>query len=123
MYCDFEPPEFFNETRHKAKKEHVCCECWTKILPGEFYFKSSGKWDGELRSYKQHTWCRAACTHLSDNDVDGCIAFEGMSEAWDNLDDRRHKDFKKLRTYIAKVLWHKRKPERQLPKKVKEVSL
>lgn len=106
-YCEI--PEFFQETRQKAKKEHICFECGAPIFQNEFYFKSTGKWNGEVSQYKQHTWCRAACTHLSKMDYDGCIAFGELFDSWGEIYYRKSPELKKLRGYMAKVLWNQKR--------------
>lgn len=50
-------PEFFTSLIRKAKKEHVCGECKSVIKKGERYEYASGKWDGEIDSYKTCLSC------------------------------------------------------------------
>lgn len=54
---DFDPPEFYTETRPKAKKEHCCCECKKTINVGDEYVRITGKWDGVCRTYKTCSHC------------------------------------------------------------------
>ena len=54
---DFDPPEFYTETRPKAKKEHCCCECKKTINVGDEYVRITGKWDGVCRTYKTCLHC------------------------------------------------------------------
>lgn len=44
--CDYDPPEFWQRSVHKAVKLHECSECGAPILPGEEYEYVRGKWDG-----------------------------------------------------------------------------
>lgn len=57
--CDFDAPspEFYNETYHKAAKEHCCDECGDKIEVGERYQYISGKWDGDFMTFKTCEIC------------------------------------------------------------------
>lgn len=107
MYCDFDGPEFFNETFQKSRKEYKCCECGYEIKKGEKYWRSVGKWDGEIQVYKQHKFCRAACTHLSKLNWDGCIPFGYMMDEWNEINDTWTKEqklkYKMVRHYMAKV--------------------
>ena len=59
---DFASPEFYTETRPKAKKSYKCCECGKAINAGEQYVRRSGKWDGEFSTYLTCT----RCEHLRD---------------------------------------------------------
>ena len=44
--------EFFSKTMRRARKEHKCCECRRMILPAEEYEHVSGKWEGQVETYK-----------------------------------------------------------------------
>jgi len=54
---DFDPPEFYKETRPKAKKEHRCCECKRVIHVGDEYVRAYGKWDGVCEAFKTCLHC------------------------------------------------------------------
>lgn len=60
-YCecdtDYDAPEFFSEHVAKARKQHRCCECGGPILPGEQYHNRTGKWDGEVTTYRECAPC------------------------------------------------------------------
>lgn len=56
--CDLETPEFCEESRPKAAKEHRCCECRGTIYTGEIYHLLKGVWNGEFQTYKTCTDCR-----------------------------------------------------------------
>ena len=49
--------EFYNETKHTAKKEHICEMCGRKIQVGEKYYQEKGKFYGEFFSRFMHTHC------------------------------------------------------------------
>ena len=60
MYCDcndYDVPEFINETKRRAVKKHICCECKSEINKGDDYYVITGKWDGEIRTYKTCEKC------------------------------------------------------------------
>ncbi len=59
-------PVFFTEVWRRARVEHSCCECLGTIQPGEDYQTISGKWNGDIFSFKT---C-AACVDLRDS-LDG----------------------------------------------------
>lgn len=56
-YCDFDLPEFYRKTTHKARKTHRCSECFGAILKGETYRLAIGKWDGDFATYKECPDC------------------------------------------------------------------
>lgn len=58
MCMEGEPPDFFSESRPKARKEHQCDECLRAIAVGEKYRRGAGKWDGEI-------CVRTTCSHCS----------------------------------------------------------
>lgn len=59
-----EYPEAFCTKQRRARKEHKCCECYTKINKGDLYQYSSGIWSGEPSSYKQCSDCHTVCNAL-----------------------------------------------------------
>lgn len=50
-------PEFMNERTSRARKQYQCCECGGKIVPGMMYKAITGKWDGEVATYRLHIIC------------------------------------------------------------------
>ena len=79
-FCDYEAPEFYDRTERTARKRHRCCECGHDIQPGERYEHVSGKWDGQLNTFKT---CEA-CVDLRDSlsAHSGCFQHEGLSEEY-----------------------------------------
>ena len=55
-YCDYERPDFYFRSAHRARVAHKCYECGARILPGELYEVARGKWDGDFDQFK--TCCR-----------------------------------------------------------------
>ena len=79
--CDHgEYPEFYSEKIVKAKKEHKCCECREIIPKGQKYHRASGKWDGEMRSYKT---C-LPCMRIRDDYCKYGFVFGELPEAFFN---------------------------------------
>lgn len=114
MCCEY--PEFFKETKQKARKNYLCCECGAYILNGESYWKSTGKWAGEVKSFHQHTWCRALCTNISYR-VGECFAFGNMFDEFiEYCFNEKVPENKKLRDLMARVKWEARKIERRILK-------
>jgi hypothetical protein len=57
-FCDYDPPEFWNKSDRKARKEHRCYECGRPIKPGEIYEVVAGVWDGQFDTFKTCSHCR-----------------------------------------------------------------
>ncbi len=51
-----ETPRIFTEPKPKARKNHMCCECGSTILPGQKYEKITGLWDN-FETYKTCSFC------------------------------------------------------------------
>ncbi len=80
---DYEPSEFYRDGIYKARKEHKCCECDGKILPGVRYFKTVGKWEGKFSTFRQCLPCHEIQRAFS---CDGGWVYGGLWEAWDDAD-------------------------------------
>lgn len=50
-------PDFQSLKWVKARKPHKCCECRRQIQPGESYLRYTGKWDGEMNTYRTCAVC------------------------------------------------------------------
>lgn len=56
-YIDYEPCTVWNETHHKARKEHICSCCGRTIRIGEIYMTHFSVFEGDVTSQK----CCAEC--------------------------------------------------------------
>ena len=54
MYCDYDGPEFYSVVEPVARKQYECCECSVPIAAGSKHVKATGKWEGELNTFRQH---------------------------------------------------------------------
>ncbi len=63
-----------------ARKEHVCCECDSRISVGESYHLLRGIWDGDFETYKT---CDI-CTRVRDDATrdGGCIY---LGDLWETV--------------------------------------
>jgi hypothetical protein len=59
--------EFSRVETRKAKKTHICRECFRVIHPGETYHYASGKSEGRMWSAKTCAHCDVAATWLLEN--------------------------------------------------------
>ncbi len=100
-YGDCVIAEFYSQRLMIARKPHKCCETGRTILPGERYWRLTGKWDGRIDSYAQSEaafhfarWLN----HSKDSPLymnsDGCIPFGSIrdaigedAEVWEQLED------------------------------------
>lgn len=83
--CDGDRPDFFNEKTVTAKKQYKCCECRTPIVIGERYMRSSGKWDGDVCSFKTCLSCNEAKQKLGEI-IDCVISFRELGECLSEYD-------------------------------------
>ena len=77
--CDATQPKFFMETFHKAQVKHKCCECNCTIEIGERYHKATGKWDGDIETFKTCSDCLAIHDELSNYPC-YCKVFEELHD-------------------------------------------
>lgn len=105
-YCEI--PEFYSVSWPKAKKEHACCECGSKILIGEKYCRVNAKWEGVVATEKQHLECEEACRYYRDFINHECLSFGELFEYKCEIPPKesRHKD---VRSIWAKVIWRYKK--------------
>ena len=84
-----EYPEFYTDKVVTAKKQHKCYECGETISIGDKYQRCSGKWDGEVLTYKTCLGCmRIRDAYCSNGWVFGELR-EAFMECmgWDYIDD------------------------------------
>jgi hypothetical protein len=66
-YCDYdyaEYPTFYEEKMVTARRDHRCCECLGAIAKGERYERKSGKWEGQVQTYKTCQRCLDFEAHI-----------------------------------------------------------
>ena len=83
--CDYgsmEYPEFISETWPRARKAYKCCECGETIKVGEKHQSITGKWDGEILTYRT---CEI-CAKIRD-DFCRCAPFTYLREEFMNCYD------------------------------------
>jgi hypothetical protein len=66
-FCDYEPPSFYRVELRLARKQYYCDECSGLILPKERYEYVSGKWDGDLGTYRTCERCVEIREFVSGN--------------------------------------------------------
>lgn len=79
-YCDYEPAEFFQSSKPRARKEHRCYECGGRILPGEQYEYVVGKWSGDFSSFKTCERCHDIRKWVENNVPCACWAYGNLDE-------------------------------------------
>lgn len=78
--CDYDPPEFCTVTTPRARKEHRCYECGGRILKGEEYSYTAGKWDGMMSTFKVCERCWSIKQWVQNNVPCLCWAYGNMIE-------------------------------------------
>lgn len=82
-YCDYDPPEFHESKRQKARKQHKCCECGGIVVPGEVYDYAVGKWEGDLLTFKTCERCTDLYMWVKNNVPCVCYVYEDLNEQMD----------------------------------------
>lgn len=73
-------PEFYTQTKKKARKEHRCVECRETIEKGTKYEHVSGKWDGRTDTFRTCLSCVEIRDHFACN---GFI----YGQVWNDLEE------------------------------------
>jgi len=71
--------KFYDSEMRRAAKEHVCCECGTKIQAGERYEHVAGKWD-KVEVFKTCSLCAEIRNHFSGGGFCHGSLWEGVHE-------------------------------------------
>lgn len=79
-----EMPQTYHERVRKARKEHSCCECGEKILPGQEYKYISGVWDGRGDDFKQCLRCEELWNWLFAEVNAECV---GLGDLYNSIRD------------------------------------
>lgn len=58
-FCDYDPADFYSRQMRKARKVHRCEECGCAINAAEHYERVTGKWDGDVTTFKTCSRCIA----------------------------------------------------------------
>ncbi len=80
-FCEMDDgPRVIWESHPTARKEHICCECNSRISAGESYQLLKGIWDGDFMAYKTCSVCdRVRNDAMRD---DGCIC---LGDLWETI--------------------------------------
>lgn len=62
---DYDRPDFYTATTHRARCIHKCEECRRLIQKGERYVRSSGKWEGRVDTFKHCLHCNVLVSWLN----------------------------------------------------------
>ena len=73
--------EFYRNSWHTAAKQHRCDDCNKSIEPGERYFRTEGKQDGEWFTFRSHEVCHRAVVEVH-REFDWS-AEDGLWPLWD----------------------------------------
>ena len=81
---DGDRAEFYTEKKVKARKSHKCSECKKEIRRGEIYERVTGKWDGEIDTYKT---CKTCLNILNEFFCEGRIFGNMKWDLYENLQE------------------------------------
>lgn len=81
--CDVHP-DFIRYACPVARLVHTCDECYRPIMRGEQYVLTTGKWDGDVATYKAHELCELLARMLRDDD--GCWLMGQLFTSASDLD-------------------------------------
>ncbi len=91
--CDYEPPIFYLSNIVKARKQHKCCECGSRIELTQQYEKVTGKWEHLISTYKTCLPCLNIRNAMLKLDDDACFGHTSLYEDTQNsLDYLEPKD-------------------------------
>lgn len=79
---DGDEATFYNETEVVARKSHVCYECRSEIVKGQKYERVTGKWDGEISTYKFCAGCWEISGEFSERGRTFGIVWETFRDEW-----------------------------------------
>ena len=78
-YCeDYEEPSFYVDVMRKAIKQHRCHECKGAIHKCEVYQSVTGKWDGDILTYKTCQRCLDLLNYVKAHIPCVCWSFQNM---------------------------------------------
>lgn len=87
-YCE-EPPAFYDEKLVVAHEVHRCCETGNAILPGQKYWCCTGKWDGQMTTFRQSEGAYHFARYLNLDVLSGdCIPFGAVEHELRAYGDR-----------------------------------
>lgn len=86
---DYPTPEFYNQSMVKGRNNYSCCECGCTIPKGDRHESVSGKWEGDMRTFRTCLPCVALRDRIADG---GCFCLTGLSDElsygdYDECDD------------------------------------
>lgn len=92
-YCDYDPPEWFNErVVSRARKPYRCSECSGPISPGEPYKYTIGKWDGYVEQFRTCERCHDCRQWLLNNLPCYCWAYgDNFEDALGYVEDAQYR--------------------------------
>lgn len=98
MIDDADRMEWGKVDRRKAKKIHLCEECFRQIMPGEFYNVLVGKSEGEFSASKYCDHCKAASqwlVNLCGGWITGAL-YADLKEHWDEDEGYRTDELRRI---------------------------
>lgn len=104
--CDDEGPAFMRVNEKRARRSHRCCECKETISAGHTYEHTSGKWEGEIETFR--TCERCADLRASYLAMGYCVAFGTL---WSDHYDMLPEGDSRARRLAESILFRNRPKE------------
>jgi hypothetical protein len=79
---DGDEATFYHEREVTGRKPHDCFECRGVIAKGERHNVVSGKWDGEVRTYRFCAGCWEVMGEFSENGRTFGVVWETFESEW-----------------------------------------
>ena len=79
---DGDEASFYCEHEVTGRKPHTCHECRETIAKGDKHHVVSGKWDGEVRSYRFCAPCWEVMGEFSENGRTFGVTWETFDSEW-----------------------------------------
>lgn len=79
---DGDAADFYDERFVTARKSHQCYECREPIEKGAQHHRVSGKWDGEIRTYRFCSHCWEIIGEFSENGKTFGVVWDSFTTEW-----------------------------------------
>ena len=114
--ADSEAPEFYQEKKVTARKEHKCSECGATIKPGDKYIRVVGKWY-DFMEYKTCMDCQLIADLMTCSRVLGVLwedihtaVVDGYDLPWSAIGELPESARNKLLDFVDNI-WNEEEEE------------
>jgi hypothetical protein len=120
--CDVYPAFYCQRTRVARRVlKHRCTECQARIVPGQSYVRTTGKWEDDVATFVNHAEClsalKALCSVLEQNGIgDGCVLFGSYFDGGEDgeVDELPKAERVHVKRYVRDLRRHFMRAEREV---------